>query len=104
MWYFCEVLDKIEVVSLGYPLGMFGVSFGMISWLIRGRVDAEPRRVGRRYETGRWEEVREIRKKSAKNAEFIGGFGGQNTFFYKKKSCTLAYIKNYVYLCTRFRH
>ena len=42
-----------------------------------------------------------MRKKSAKNAEFIGGFGGQNTFFYKKKSCTLAYIKNYVYLCTR---
>ena len=55
MWYFCEVLDKMEVVSLGYPLGMFGVSFGIISWLIRGRVDAEPRRVGRRYETGQWE-------------------------------------------------
>ncbi len=31
MWHFCEGLDKIEVVSLGYPLGMFGVSFGMIS-------------------------------------------------------------------------
>ena len=56
MWHFCEVLDKMEVVSLGYPMGMFGVSFGMISWLIRGRVDAEPRRVGGRYETGRWEE------------------------------------------------
>jgi hypothetical protein len=86
----------MEVVSLGYPLGMFGVSFGMISWLIRGGVDAEPRRVGGRYETGRREEVGGRRKKGAKNAEFIGGFGGQNTFFYKKKSCTLAYIKNYV--------
>ena len=96
MWHFCEVLDKMEVVSLGYPLGMFGVSFGMISWLIRGRVDEGPRRVSGRYETGRWEEVREMSKKGAKNAEFIGGFGGQNTFFYKKKSCTLAYIKNYV--------
>ena len=86
MWHFCVFLDKMGVVSLGYPLGKFGVSFGMISRLIRGRVDAEPRRVGGRYETGRW----------AKNAEFIGGFGGQNTFFKKKKSCTLAYIKNYV--------
>ena len=56
MRHFCEVLDKMEVVSLGYPLGMFGVSFGMISRLIRVRVDAEPRRVGGRYETGRWEE------------------------------------------------
>ena len=37
-----------------------------------------------------------MRKKGAKNAEFIGGFWGQNTFFYKKKSCTLAYVKNYV--------
>ena len=46
----------MEVVSLGYPLGMFGVSFGMISWLIRGRVDEGPRRVGGRSETGRWEE------------------------------------------------
>ena len=53
MLYFCEVLDKMEVVSLGYPLGMFGVTFGMISWLIRGRVDEGPRRVGGRYETGR---------------------------------------------------
>ena len=49
-----------------------------------------------RYKTGRWEEISEMSKKRAKNAEFIGGFGGQNTFFYKKKSCTLAYIKNYV--------
>ena len=47
-------------------------------------------------ERGEEEEVSEMRKKKAKNAEFIGGFGGQNTFFYKKKSCTLAYIKNYV--------
>ena len=54
------------------------------------------RRVGGRSETGRREEVREMRKKRAKNAEFIGGFGGQNTFFLQKKSCTLAYIKNYV--------
>ncbi len=56
MWHFCVILDKIEVVSLGYPLGMFGVSFGMISRLIRGRVDEGPRRVGGRNETGRWEE------------------------------------------------
>ncbi len=56
MWHFCEVLDKMEVVSLGYPLGMFGVSFGMISRLIRGRVDAEPRRVGGRSERGEGEE------------------------------------------------
>ena len=61
MWHFCKVLDKIEVVSLGYPLGMFGVSFGMISWLIRGRVDAEPRRVGGRYETGQREEGKEAK-------------------------------------------
>ena len=54
------------------------------------------RRVDGRSERGEGEEVREMSKKGAKNAEFIGGFGGQNTFFYKKKSCTLAYIKNYV--------
>ena len=73
------------------------------------RCGAETSRCG--AETGRWEvrdgaagggergegeEVREMRKKGAKNAEFIGGFWGQNTFFYKKKSCTLAYVKNYV--------
>ena len=56
MRHFCEVLDKMEVVSLGYPLGMFGVTFGMISWLIRGRVDEGPRRVGGRYERGEREE------------------------------------------------
>ena len=58
----------MEVVSLGYPLGMFGVSFGMISWLIRGRVDEEPRRVGGRSEMGRWE-VRDESVGGAKEAK-----------------------------------
>ena len=68
MWYFCEVLDKMGTVSFGYPMGMFGVSFGMISRLIRVRVDEEPRRVGERYETGRWV-VRKRRKGGAKEAK-----------------------------------
>ena len=68
MWHFCEVLDKMGVVSLGYPLGMFGVSFGMISRLIRGRVDEGPRRVGGRNETGRWE-VRDGAEGGAKEAK-----------------------------------
>ena len=33
-----QYLDKIRAVSLGYPMGMFGVSFGAISSLDRERV------------------------------------------------------------------
>ena len=69
MRHFCEVLDKMEVVSLGYPLGMFGVTFGMISWLIRGRVDEGPRWVSGKYETGRWE----VRDGSVGGTRRVGG-------------------------------
>ena len=33
-----QYFDKIRAVSLGYPMGMFGVSFGAISCLDRERV------------------------------------------------------------------
>ena len=33
-----QYFDKIRAVSLGYPMGMFGVSFGAISSLDRERV------------------------------------------------------------------
>ena len=33
------ILYKINALSLGYPLGMFGVSFGAISCLTRARLD-----------------------------------------------------------------
>ena len=50
MWHFCVVLDKMGVVSLGYPLGMFGVSLGEGTTGVRR--DHEPTREQHRSDIG----------------------------------------------------